>query len=94
MGLTAFFVFVVPWALAALLLTRAPTALRLGAPAAPWRPLPSRRDAAREERERTHPHDTRTVDNPGAAARDARGGGDKPHGGALGTSMEPTEPNT
>lgn len=85
MGLTAFCVFVLPWALAALLLTRAPAALRLGAPAAPWRPLPTRREAAREERRQTHP---------ARSGLGTQAQGQKPHGGALGPSMEPTEPNT
>ncbi len=65
MGLTAFVVFVVPWVLLAVFLTRAPTVLRLGAAPAPWRALPTHRELARAHRRETHPHDTRTSDSSG-----------------------------
>lgn len=92
MGLTAFIVFVVPWMAAAVLLTRAPTALRLGAPAAPWRPLPEPWDVARQQHRDTHPHTPRSASSAGSAPQDIGGKGERPHGGALGPSMEPTEP--
>lgn len=48
MGLAAFVVFVVPWMAFAVWLYLKPSSIRLGAPAAPWRPLtdypPPRRD--------------------------------------------------
>ena len=39
MGLAAFVLFFVPWRAVAIGLTRRPSGARLGAPAAPWRPL-------------------------------------------------------
>ncbi len=93
MGLTAFAVFVLPWALLAVFLTRSPTALRLGAEPAPWRTLPTHRELARAHRRKTHPHDTRTSEHSGAATRDQDGQNGAPQGGALGMSVEPTEPD-
>lgn len=92
MGLTAFVVFVLPWALLAVFLTRAPTALRLGTEPAPWRALPTKRELARAHRRETHPQDTRTSDS-APSSRDQHGPADPPQGGALGTSVEPTEPD-
>ena len=92
MGLTAFAVFVLPWALLAVFLTRAPSALRLGTEPAPWRALPTKRELAQAHRRETHPHDARTSDG-ASSSRDQRGPADPPQGGALGTSVEPTEPD-
>ncbi|MCJ2050393.1 hypothetical protein [Methylobacterium sp. J-070] len=39
MGLAAFVFFVVPWMAVAVWMSMRPTSARLGAPAAPWRPL-------------------------------------------------------
>ena len=91
MGLTAFIVFVLPWVALAVFLTSAPTVLRLGTAPAPWRSIPTPREVAREHRRETHPHNTRMADSRGAAGQNRRGN-DLPQGGALGTSMEPTEP--
>jgi hypothetical protein len=88
MGLAAFVVFVVPWVLLAVFLTRSPRALRLGAPAAPWRPIPTRRDLAREANARS----ARTSGSSGSAARGQHPAMDPSRGGALGPSSEPTEP--
>lgn len=97
MGLTAFAVFVLPWALLAVFLTRSPTALRLGTAPAPWRALPTHRELARAHRRETHPHGTRMPDRGGTstpASTPARHGRtDAPQGGALGMSVEPTEPD-
>lgn len=92
MGLAAFVVFVVPWVLLAVWLTRTPTALRLGAPAAPWRVIPTHRDLARAQRYDSKPHSART----GAASKAAGGDSGKSSGtsggGSLHGSVEPTEP--
>jgi hypothetical protein len=93
MGLTAFVVFVVPWVVLAVFLTRSPTILRLGAAPAPWRPLPTRKELSGAERRATHPHDTRTAASGGLSNRDRHDPADAPRGGALGTSVEPTEPD-
>ena len=89
MGLAAFITFVVPWVVLAAFFNRAPTALRLGEATAPWRYIPTRREKAREQR---HQSDMRTAERVGSAS------GGKPaatmvNGGALGTSVEPTEPD-
>lgn len=52
MGLTAFVVFVVPWMLLAGWLFRLPSAIRLGAPPASWRPLTPGRDWLLEQQRR------------------------------------------
>ncbi len=93
MGLTAFVVFVVPWVVLALFLTRIPTALRLGAAPAPWRYIPTRKEWAQAGRRETHPHDARTSDSGGISNQDRHGLADPPQGGALGNSVEPTEPD-
>jgi hypothetical protein len=93
MGLAAFIVFVIPWAVAAVFLTRAPTVLRLGAAPAPWRPIPTHRDLAREQRRQTNPRNAQTANGSGST------GGNKHEplamrdGAALGPSVEPTEPD-
>lgn len=91
MGLTAFVVFVVPWVLLAVFLTRTPTALRLGTAPAPWRALPTHRELAQAHRRETHPHASRSPE--GSAGRAGHGPADPPQGGALNTSVEPTEPD-
>ncbi|MBA9063361.1 hypothetical protein GGQ91_002756 [Methylobacterium fujisawaense] len=93
MGLTAFVVFVVPWVVLAVYFTRTPTALRLGAAPAPWRPLPTHRELAQAQRQATHPNHGRNPDHGGILNRDGHGPVDLPRGGALGTSVEPTEPD-
>ncbi|MDP4006508.1 hypothetical protein [Methylobacterium sp. NEAU K] len=93
MGLTAFVVFVVPWVMLAVFLTRAPSVLRLGAVSAPWRYIPTRKEWAQDDRRATHPHDTRTSDTGGISNQDRHGPADPPQAGALGTGMEPTEPD-
>lgn len=93
MGLAAFVVFVLPWALLAVFLTRSPTALRLGTAPAPWRPLPTHRELARAHRRETHPHDTRVARSGGTSSQDRPGPTDAPRNGALGMSVEPTEPD-
>jgi hypothetical protein len=93
MGLTAFVVFVVPWVVLAVFLTRAPTVLRLGAAPAPWRPIPTRKELSGADRRATHPHETRTAGSGGLFNRDRHNPADAPRGGALGTSVEPTEPD-
>jgi len=59
MSLAAFVIFVVPWVALAVLFTRAPSVLRLGATPEPWRDLPTHRELARAYRHETQPHDTR-----------------------------------
>lgn len=92
MGLTAFIVFVVPWVVMAVFLTRAPTVLRLGAAPAPWRPLPTRRDLSRDQRRGVSQRDARTAGGSDATGRDRHEPLAMPEGGALGPSVEPTEP--
>jgi hypothetical protein len=93
MGLTAFVVFVVPWALLAAWLTRSPTALRLGTPAAAWRPIPTRRDLATAQRRDTNPHRSRSQDGAASTGGARHSATDLPAGGALHPSVEPTEPD-
>lgn len=82
MGLTAFVVFVVPWMLLAIWLFSLPSAIRLGAPSAPWRQLTPGRNWLREQERRENIR--RSMDNYKPNSM--------PHGGALGTSVEGTEP--
>ncbi len=49
MGLAAFAFFIVPYMLLAVWLFRLPSALRLGAPPTPWRPLTQFPDPARDQ---------------------------------------------
>ncbi|WCS27868.1 hypothetical protein LOK46_13905 [Methylobacterium sp. NMS14P] len=93
MGLTAFAVFVIPWVLLAVFLTRSPSVLRLGAAPAPWRYIPTHKEMARADRRAMHPHDRRAAEAGGASSRDQHGRSEAPAGGALGTSVEPTEPD-
>lgn len=82
MGLTAFAVFIVPWLLLAIWLFRLPSAIRLGAPSAPWRPLTPGRDWFREQERRENIRRNMANYKPNAI----------PHGGALGAGIEDTEP--
>ncbi|MGU3466402.1 hypothetical protein ACLBXO_16270 [Methylobacterium sp. C33D] len=91
MGLAAFAVFVIPWVLLAVFLTRSPSVLRLGAAPAPWRYIPTHKEMARADRRAMHPHDRQGAG--GVSNRDRPGRNDPPAGGALGTSAEPTEPD-
>ncbi|MGH1571299.1 hypothetical protein ACRAWG_12150 [Methylobacterium sp. P31] len=91
MGLTAFIVFVVPWVVLAVFLTRTPTALRLGAAPAPWRPIPTHRDLAREQRQ-TNQRNTQTADGSASATGNKHEPLAMRDGGTLGPSVEPTEP--
>jgi hypothetical protein len=50
-GLTAFVFFVVPWMAAAIWLSLRPSAVRLGAPATPWRPLTDYPPPPRDQRQ-------------------------------------------
>ena len=55
MGLAAFVFFVVPWIVLAVWLFRLPSALRMGAPSTPWRPLTQFPDPPRDQRSETNP---------------------------------------
>ncbi|MCC0808703.1 hypothetical protein FPV16_21265 [Methylobacterium sp. W2] len=102
MGLTAFAIFVVPWMLLAIWLFRFPSAIRLGAPSPPWRPLTpgrdwlleqQRRETIREQQLReSHRRSTAAPAGSGLAGRDKHEPHSMPDGGALGTSVEDTEP--
>jgi hypothetical protein len=92
MGLTAFVVFVVPWVVLAVFLTRTPTVLRLGAAPAPWRPLPTHRDRARDERREPNLARAERTGGAGFASGDKHEPLGMTQGGALGPSVEPTEP--
>jgi len=93
MGLTAFVVFVAPWMALAVWLFRLPSAIRLGAPSAPWRPLPHGRDWLQEQQRREN-----NRRNTAIAVGASSTGGNKHKsvpmrdGGALGPSVEDTEP--
>lgn len=50
MGLAAFVFFVAPWMAVAIWLSLRPSSARLGAPAAPWRPLTDYPPPARDQR--------------------------------------------
>lgn len=97
MGLTAFAVFVVPWMLLAAWLFTLPSAIRLGAPSTPWRPLYRFPDTSRDQ----HPSRQQEFNSYKRGAQSGSGptGGDKhepiskPGSGALGTSVEATEPD-
>ena len=82
MDLTMFLVFVAPWMVFAVWLTRSPSAIRLGAPSAPWRQLTPSRDWLEEQQRRATIRRNMANYKPNAL----------PHGGALGTSVEDTEP--
>jgi hypothetical protein len=71
MGLAAFVFFVVPWMVLAVWLFRLPSALRLGAPSTPWRPLTQFPDPPRDQRTETNPA------NSGAHDGSQATGGDK-----------------
>ena len=92
MGLTAFAVFIIPWVVLALFLTRAPTVLRLGAAPAPWRPLTHGRDRQPSQPRQTNRYNAGTSDGTGPTGGDKHEPIDIPGDGALGSSVEPTEP--
>lgn len=83
MGLTAFVIFVVPWVLLTVWLTRSPSVIRLGAPSAPWRQLPPSRDWLQEQERRANIRRKMAEYKSNTTS----------HGDALGTSVEDTEPN-
>lgn len=93
MGLTAFAVFVIPWVLLAVFLTRSPSVLRLGTAPAPWRYIPTHKEMARADRRAMHPHDRRSPQPGGVPSRDQHGRTEAAAGGALSPSVEPTEPD-
>ena len=82
MGLTAFVVFVVPWMLLAVWLFRLPSAIRLGAPSAPWRQLTPGRTWLQEQERRENIRRNLASYKPN----------EMPDGGALGSGSEDTEP--
>lgn len=92
MGLTAFIVFVVPWMLLAVWLFSLPSAIRLGAPSAPWRPLAPGRDQIREQARRETIRNDMAVFRSGSAAGSPHEPHTLPRGEALGPSVEDTEP--
>ena len=93
MDLTMFLVFVSPWMLFALWLTRSPSAIRLGAPSAPWRQLPRSRDWLQEqERREAIRQKALAYVRPGSAGETKHELQASSSGGALGTSVEDTEP--
>lgn len=97
MGLTAFIVFVVPWMLLAAWLFTLPSAIRLGAPSTPWRPLYRFPNTSPDE----HPGKQRQFNSYKRGAHNGSGPivGDKndptsaPKSSGLGTSVEATEPD-
>jgi hypothetical protein len=93
MGLTAFIVFVVPWVGLAIWLTRSPNLLRLGAPAAPWRPLTKHADPPRNQRRETGRYNSGANDGSGPTGSDKHSPMGTPQGGRLSQSVEPTEPH-
>jgi hypothetical protein len=93
MGLTAFIVFVVPWMLFAAWLFTLPSAIRLGAPSAPWRPLTTGGRDWSHDQQREVARDNRDVrDGSGPAGGAKHEPMAMPEGGALRPSVEPTEP--
>lgn len=93
MGLTAFIVFVVPWMLLAAWLFTLPSAIRLGAPSTPWRPLYNLAGPARGQQREVDRHNRGAHGGSGTTSGYEHGPISKPEGGALGTSAEPTEPD-
>ena len=71
MGLAAFVFFVVPWMLLAAWLFRLPSALRMGVPPTPWRPLTQFPEPPHDQRGETNPFNS--GENDGSNAH----GGDK-----------------
>ncbi|WP_244471794.1 hypothetical protein [Methylobacterium sp. ARG-1] len=93
MGLTAFVVFVVPWVVLAIWLTRSPHLLRLGAPAAPWRPLTKHKDPPRNQHRETSRYNAGTNDGSSPTGGDKHSPMGTPLGGRLSQSVESTEPH-
>lgn len=58
MGLAAFVFFIVPYMLLAAWLFRLPSALRLGVPPTPWRPLTQFPDPVRNQQTEINPHNS------------------------------------
>jgi hypothetical protein len=83
MGLTAFALFVVPWMLLAVWLFTLPSAIRLGAPSAPWRPLAAGREQLEDQQRREAIRERQLRES------DSR---NMLRGGALGSGTEETEP--
>ncbi|MCJ2103223.1 hypothetical protein [Methylobacterium sp. E-046] len=92
MGLIAFIGFVVPWMIFAAWMFRLPSAIRLGAPSTPWRPLTDFAGPARDQRRETNPYNSGRNDGSGRTGGDKHSPIGMAGGGALGTSVEPTEP--
>lgn len=92
MGLAAFIVFVVPWMLFAAWMFRLPSAIRLGAPSAPWRPLTSFPDTSRNQQRQTNPYNTGADDGSELTGGDKHRPMDFSDRSTLGSSVEPTEP--
>lgn len=93
MGLTAFIVFVVPWMLLAAWLFTLPSAIRLGAPSTPWRPLYNLAGPARDHGREASRSDRGAPDGSGPTGGDKHKPISNPEGGGLGSSVEPTEPD-
>ena len=102
MGLTAFALFVVPWMLLAVWLFSLPSAIRLGAPSAPWRPLALGREKFDEQQRRAAIRDQQLRWSDRRETTSSVGSGStggitrEPHvmpdGGGLGSLPKETEP--
>jgi hypothetical protein len=92
MGLTAFVVFVVPWMFFAVWLSRSPSAIRLGAPSAPWRQLtPGRNWLQEQDRRETIRRNAVAYAGSGPTGGNAHGSAPMRDGGTLGSSVEDVE---
>ncbi|CAM3176143.1 Secreted protein [Methylobacterium mesophilicum] len=92
MGLAAFIAFVVPWMLFAAWMFRLPSAIRLGAPSAPWRPLTDLAGPARDQGRQINTRNSGSDDGSGRTGGDKHTPIDTLDGGGLGRSVEHTEP--
>lgn len=70
MGLAAFVFFIVPYMLLAAWLFRLPSALRLGVPPTPWRPLTDYPDPPRDQRTETNTANSGAHDGSNATGGD------------------------
>ena len=70
MGLAAFAFFIVPYMLLAIWLFRLPSALRLGVPPTPWRPLTQYPEPPHDQRTQTNPYNSGDHDGSGATGGD------------------------
>ena len=93
MGLTAFIVFMVPWMLLAAWLFTLPSAIRLGAPSTPWRPLYNLAGPARDHGREANNNNRGTRDGSVSMGGNKHEPMSKPGSGGLGTSVEQTEPD-